>query len=134
MNNNSNNVIVIILSIVVVLLAGACMGFLVSNSVSVALGPVTAEMAEMKVIQREIQTELNKKGTMAGGNYGTQLRALDQKLTALSSKLTSIPSKPSGGGGGGCGGGQAPQDANKVYDLPIGSSPVLGNKASSVTI
>ena len=55
-----------------------------------------------------------------------EIAALTQKIDALTQRL--------GGGGGRAGGGPPPEDYEKVHNLDIGNSPIMGAKDAPVTL
>lgn len=113
-----NNILVVVLGVITVVLFGVCLMLGISNSISVAVGPLAAQVGELTGIDKEINRRLS---------------AIEARQTALApanGAAGQVVNPP--GQGAGCGG--APVDNNKVYTIPIGDSPVLGKRNAPVTI
>src|SRR5947209_6240959 len=124
-----DNVLVLVLAVLVVIFSGSCLVFFIGNAVSIPMIPLTAEVAEMKVIQKEMQRQLSERGA------ARQLTMLNQQLASLNTKLDALDEKIGGGLGQNGQRRQMPSpDDNKVYNIPSGDSPVLGKKDAPVTI
>ena len=122
-----NNILKVVLVVMVGVLAGTSFLFGMDNVVSTALGPLTAHVREMTLIQRDIQRRLN---SQAGGNVAAQLMVMNQRLALLEAKLNGAAAFAQN---------QRPmmppqEDFNKVYAIAVGESPVLGKKNAPVTI
>ena len=125
-----DNALIIVLAVIIVVLSCLLLG----NVVSVSLAPVNASMGEMRAVQREILQRLES----GKNDIKEQLANLDRRLFSIEAKqnvqagaLNAPPNRQ----GGGCGGAAGPgPDYNKVQNIPIGDSPILGPKNAPITI
>ncbi len=129
-----NNALIIFLVSVAVFLAGVNLVLEIEKAVSSSIAPLTVELGELKAGLRAIQRDISAdKAANRGADLPVQLAALNQRLAAMETNLKNIaaaqknqprpPSRPA----------EQP-DANKVYVLPDGASPVAGKKEAPVTI
>ncbi len=127
-----NNALVLVLSTVVFFLSIQCLLFFVGKTVSLSLGPLTAEVGGLKVAEQGIQRELNS-GT---NDLKNQLEIINKRLTVIESKGSNngnmVPNNRAQAAGG-CG-GVVGEDVNKVYTIPVGDSSILGKKNAPITI
>ncbi len=118
-----NNILVALLGVIAVVLFGVCLMLGIGNSISVAVGPLAAQVGELTGIDKEINRRLS---------------AIEARQTALApangapGQVVNAPPGPCGGAPNG--GGAPPVDNNRVYTIPIGDSPVLGKRNAPVTI
>jgi len=121
-----NNLIVILLVVLIGVISGV--GFLIGigNAVGVALNPLNTRLAAIESEQRNIENKLNAQGNEGNGNAAAPLADIQKELDQIKDKInTNAAPQPQ----------QPPsEDMNKVYDIPIGVSSILGNKNASVTI
>ncbi len=103
-----------------------------SLSVRAGLAPMGSAMREVITMQRELDKKLTE-GVIA------DTASLDARMTALEAELRMLKQRPSGVAmPGAAQGNQQPQqppaeDLNKVYDLPIADSYILGKPDAKVT-
>ena len=122
-----NNLVLIILIVLIGVLSAFGLLWGISQAVQVASIPVVdrvdAVIAQQRYMERRIN-EINQKLS--------DVSALNTKLDQLQTRLAALPSGP---------GGNAPnrpmppqEDFNKVYDIPVGSSVIVGKKNAPITI
>ena len=143
-----DNILIVVLVILVIVLSGASLMFGVSNSITVAISPLTTQIAQLVTIDKEIQTKLNSRNNMdtnasqlmflsqrialletrldntAGGNFGQQFpsqQQYGQRFHTQQQPNQQIPAQPT-------------EEPNKIYSIPAGISPILGNPSAPVTI
>ena len=109
-----NNALIIVL--VVVISFGAAVGLLfgINNAISVQVTPMSGHLMQVAVSQQRLNDKII---------------ALEKKIDELETKAKQQPMIPP----------QAMQqppseDLNKVYDIPVGSSPVFGKKDAPLTV
>jgi protein-disulfide isomerase len=126
---NKNSLVVILLVILIGVVSGVGLLIGVNNAIGVALGPLNAKIADIERAQRSIEDKLNTPGN---DNTSSSLANIQSELGQIQGKINTIGSAPQA---------QQPQpqqppaeDMNKVYNIPIGVSSVLGNKNAPVTI
>jgi len=132
-----DNLLVIVLVILVILLSGVSLILGLNNTISMAIAPLTRQISELTVIEKQIQ---QKQETLGNADALTaQVMFLNQRVAMLESRINS-------NGGGNFGqpsfgqqtGQQRPaqpaQDLNRIYTIDIGTSPILGNPKAPVTI
>lgn len=117
-----NNILVGVLAVIGVVLLGVCLMLGVSNCISVAIGPLTAQVGELTGVTKEINRRL------------TALEARQTALAPSNGAPAQVVNAQGPCGGAPSVGGPPPVDYNKVYTIPIGSSPVLGKRDAPVTI
>lgn len=126
-----NNGLIVVLSLLVVVLSGITLVYFVGQTVGLSVAPLTAQVGEAVAL-------IKVKGTQGdNAELAAQLKSIDQRLASIESKFINVgrmPQRPAGGAGGGCGSAQPAADANKVYDIKIGDTPVMGSKDAKVTI
>jgi len=124
------NTAVILLVILIGAVCGVGLLMGINNAVNSAISPLNAKLAEIERAQKSIEMKLNTQGG-SNNNLYPYLSAIQSQLAQLQNKI----------GSNGFGGGQQPQpqqppaeDMNKVYTIPEGVSPILGNRNAPVTI
>jgi protein-disulfide isomerase len=120
-----NNVLIVALVILIGLLSGIALLIGINTTVTVAMAPVNARLANVEIKQNEILKKLNTAGGGSSNNAEvlTQITALQNQLKAFEAKA--MPQAPAG---------PPPEDLNKVHIIEIGNSPVMGKKDAPVTI
>jgi protein-disulfide isomerase len=123
---NKNNTVIVLLVVLIGCISGIGLLIGINNAVGSALSPLNAKLTEISSRLRIIEDKLNSPGF--GGNAG-----------GLQYQMQQILNKLNGVGGGQFGGGQQPQqppaeDMNKVYNLPVGPSSIIGAPNAPVTI
>jgi len=117
-----NNVVVVLLIVLIGIIAGIGLLVGIGNSVSVALSPVNAKLSEVLIREKNIEDKLNN----GGGGNPSGLADIQKQLEQIQNKINAAqPAQPPG---------PPPEDMNKVYNLPVGVSPVLGKKDAPVAI
>jgi protein-disulfide isomerase len=97
----------------------------INNAVGVALNPLNAKLAEIDRTEKMLENKLNSQSNV---NLSGPLSEIQRQLSQIQSKInTNAPN------------GQQPQqppseDLNKVYNIPEGTSAVIGKKDAPVTI
>jgi protein-disulfide isomerase len=127
---SKNTLIIVLLIVLIGVLAGVGLLIGIDNAVGVALAPLHAKISAIEREQRSIETRLY---AQVNNNASLPLADIERELGQIQGKINTLgnaPQQPQGP--------QAPQppqeDMNKVYNLPIGISPILGNKNAPVTI
>lgn len=118
-----NNALIIILVILIGLLSGIALLLGINTTVQVAMAPVSARLGQIEITQRIILEKLSANESQMGNKFSSiqsQLKGMENKLGPRPS--FNLPPAP------------PQEDFNKVYDLPIGVSPVNGKKEAPVTI
>ncbi|MDE2009893.1 MAG: thioredoxin domain-containing protein [Candidatus Omnitrophica bacterium] len=113
--DNKNNVIVILLVVLIVIVSVVGIQGAIKGSLQNALVPLDQKLGVIQSSERDIENKLD---------------GLERQLSLVSSKVDSIhtvaPQQPQFQ--------PPPEDMNKVYNIPVGTSAVLGNKNAPVTI
>ena len=119
-----NNLVVILLVVLIGVITGV--GFLIGigNAVGVALNPLNTRLAAIESEQRNIESKLSAVGNQ--GNTAKPLANIQKELAQIRDKInTNVAPQPQ----------QPPsEDMNKVYNIPVGVSSVLGKNDAPVTI
>jgi protein-disulfide isomerase len=124
---NKGNVVITLLIVLIAAVLGVGLLIGVNNAVTVAINPLNAQVAEINRTVKNIENKLN-----SGNNSN-----IEGTLSSIQNTLTQLENRPAGAAA------QQPQaqqqqppaeDMNKVYDIPIGVSSILGNKNAPVTI
>jgi protein-disulfide isomerase len=120
-----NSLIVILLVVLIGVVAGVGLLIGISNAVGVALNPMNAKLTEIMVRQKNIEDRLNGQGI---GNSSSSLADIQKELEQIQNKISA--------NGGNAQQPQQPpaEDMNKVYNIPVGPSSILGKKNAPVTI
>jgi len=120
-----NNLVVILLVVLIGVITGV--GFLIGigNAVGVALNPLNTRLAAIESEQRNIESKLNSVGNQ--GNTAEPLANIQKELAQIKDKINTNgaaaqPQQPPS------------EDMNKVYNIPVGVSSVLGKNDAPVTI
>jgi protein-disulfide isomerase len=126
---SKNNVVVVLLVVLIGIVSGIGLLIGIDNAIGVALNPLNVKLAEIERTEKSIESKLNAQG--AGGNAALPMADIQKQLEQLQNKLNTIgtnapqPQQPQ----------QPPaEDMNKVYDIPVGVSAILGKKDAPVTI
>jgi protein-disulfide isomerase len=122
MENKNNTIIIILLSFLIGVVSCLCMLTGVNNAVRNQLGPINVKLAQIENLERNIQDKLNS--TNGSGDIQNQLQQIQNRINAMGNGNVQ-PQEVQG---------PPPEDMNKVYDLPVGVSSVLGDKNAPVTI
>lgn len=116
-----NNILLVLLVVFVGMAAGLGLLIGIGNAVQVSSMPLVERLDRMSMTQKDIERKISD---------------LTIKFEALDKRLATMPM-----GGAGMPGGNAPrppmpppEDFNKVYDIPVGNSVVIGKKDAAVTI
>ena len=119
-----NNIVVLLLVILIGISSGVGLLLGISNIVSVANFPLAERVGYVALGQGNIERKLNE--------LGVKLAAVDGKLSAMDGKLAGLGQQPSPGAAP----NQPPptEDLNKVYNIPVGNSIIVGKKDAAVTI
>jgi len=125
---NKNSLVVVLLVVLIGIVSGIGLLIGVGNAVGVALNPLNARLSSIEAEQKSIESKLSS-GNNGGSNLSAPLADIQKELGQLQDKINAAPqpqaAQPQ----------QPPaEDMNKVYDLPIGISSVLGRKDAPVTI
>ena len=119
-----NNLVVILLVVLIGVITGV--GFLIGigNAVGVAINPLNTRLAAIENEQKIIESKLNAAGNQ--GNTAESLANIQKELAQVKDKINSnVAPQPQ----------QPPsEDLNKVYNIPVGVSSVLGKNDAPVTI
>jgi len=126
--DSKNNVVVVLLIVLIGLVGGVGLLIGINNAVGVSLSPLNARIAAIEIAERNIEAKLNTQPQGGGNN-----QAFNDSLAAIQKQLTDLQNKPAPA---------APQaqqqppaeDMNKVYNIPVGISSILGNPNAPVTI
>lgn len=108
-----NNGLLIVLVIIVSIGSGVGLLFGITNLVNTAVAPVSGQLTQISANEARLSDKL---------------AALEKKIGDLEDKMRQQPQAAP----------QIPQppaeDMNKVYDIPVGNSPIFGDKNAKVTI
>jgi protein-disulfide isomerase len=128
--DSKNTVVIVLLVVLIGVLAGVGLLIGIDNAVGVAIAPLHAKMAAIEREQRSIETRMYAQGS---SNVSAPLADIERELGQIQGKISSLGSGPQQPQGQ-----QAPQaaeeDMNKVYNLPMGASTVIGDRNAPVTI
>ena len=117
-----NNLVVILLVVLIGVITGV--GFLIGigNAIGVALNPLNTRLVAIENEQKIIESKLNAAGNQA--NTAEPLANIQKELAQIKDKINSnvAPQQPPS------------EDMNKVYNIPVGVSSVLGKNDAPVTI
>ncbi len=118
-----NNILIIALVVLVGLLSGILLLVGIGQAVNVAVSPISAQLAEISSSVKALQQKLDSGAGQ--GSLSAQLAALDKKLEGLNNGAAPRQAQPP----------QPPsEDFNKVYTIPVGTTPVAGLKSAPITI
>jgi len=120
----SKNSVVIFLLIVLIGIGGALVLLRgIDNAVSAGLRPLdvklTAIEAEQKSIEDKLSTQVNPMAIVAG--IQGQLGQIQNKIDSMGNQPQQPQQPP-------------PEDMNRIYNIPVGVSAILGDKNAPVTI
>jgi protein-disulfide isomerase len=123
---SKNNVVVILLIVLIGIVSGIGLLIGIDNAIGVALNPLNSKLSDIDRSVKSIEAKLD-----AQGNGGSANADIQRELAQLQNKLNTIgnnaPQQPQAA--------QPPaEDMNKVYDIPVGISSILGKKDAPVTI
>lgn len=129
MENKGNNIIVILLVVLIGVVYGVGLLMGINNAVGNALSPIYARITEISVNEKFILDRLTAQGST---NISGSLSTIQEQLAQIQNKLNNM------------GNGQVQQqpqpqqppaeDMNKVYDIPVGVSTVIGRVNAPITI
>jgi len=129
MENKGHNIIVILLVVLIGVVSGVGLLMGMNNAVGNALSPLFVRMTEINVDIKLIQDRLTAQDST---NISGSLWAIQAQLAQLQSKMNNMGNGPVQ---------QQPQpqqppaeDMNKVYDIPVGVSTVMGKANAPITI
>lgn len=109
-----NNLIVILLLVLIGVMAGLGLLFGITNAVQVAMTPLVERVNETAANQKNIEQKLNA--------ISASLANLDRRLKQAPQPAAKPQQQPPS------------EDMNKVYDIPVGLSVIVGKKDAPVTI
>jgi len=121
---NKNSSFVLLMVILVGLVGGVGLLIGINNAVTHAVKPLYERLAS---IEREL-VNIERTSSQGSGAQGGSLLQVERQLAQIQYRLNTMgnaapqPQMP------------PPEDMNKVYDLPVGISSVLGDKNAPVTI
>lgn len=109
-----NNAVMVLLVVLISVLAGLGILIGIGNAVQVASMPMVERMERIAAVQKDIL----------------------QKIELLNAKVDSIPSRAAANAPAPSFAPQQPpsEDLNKVYDIPVGKTPVIGKTNARVTV
>lgn len=124
---SKNSVIVVLLVVLIGVVAGVGLLIGINNAMGVALNPLNAKLATIEDEQRRLENKLN---TQQDNNISPRLNDIQSELGQIQDKINNIKINPQP---------QQPQqppseDMNKIYNIPVGVSSVLGKQNAPVTI
>ncbi|MBF0388408.1 MAG: thioredoxin domain-containing protein [Candidatus Omnitrophica bacterium] len=126
---NNNKLLTVVLVALTAVVGGLGVVFSVGMAIQSATMPMTSVLKEIADGQKKMEASIIQSGK-------SELKALEVRLAALETEVTMLKSRPQLAERA-----QQPQppqppaeDLNKVYDLPVGSSHILGAKNAKVTI
>ena len=108
-----NNIILVLLVVLIGVLSGLGLLFGVSNAVQVAVAPLVEKAGQVVGKQQDIDRKM--------GVLNDRLMAMEKRLDVPPPPQQNPPQPPQ-------------EDLNKVYDIPVGNSIVVGKKDAPVTI
>jgi protein-disulfide isomerase len=115
-----NTVLIVILVVLLGVLAGIALLLGVSSTVQMAMSPIMARLNQVEATQKLIVQRIGESGAMS-----SQLSSIESQLKSIQDKF----------------GGNAPaapeppaEDFTKVYDIPLGTSPIKGKADAPITI
>ncbi|MDE2221719.1 MAG: thioredoxin domain-containing protein [Candidatus Omnitrophica bacterium] len=114
---NKNDVIAILLVVLIAVIAMVGIQVSVKNGVQVALSPVKQQLDGIGKQERNILNQLN--------GIHRELNQMRNKVNSMGNGVPRFQPQPQL---------PPPEDMNKVYNIPVGDSAVLGNKNAPVTI
>jgi protein-disulfide isomerase len=125
---NKNNMVVILLVVLIGVVSGVGLLIGINNAVGVALNPLNARLAEIDRTEKVLESKLNAQGS--DSNVTSTLADIKNELSQIQSKINNV------GGGNAAPQPQQPpaEDMNKIYDIPVGISSVIGKQDAPVTI
>lgn len=108
-----NNALVIVLVVVISVAAAIGLLFGINNAINVQISPMSGHLMQVAVNQQRVNDKIAE---------------LEKKIVELEGKLKQQPQAPSLA--------QQPpsEDFNKVHDIPVGDSPIWGNKDAKITV
>ena len=120
---NKNNVVVVLLVVLIGVISGAGLLIAVNNAVGVALSPLNAKLTEISAQQRYIEDKLSARGGAGvSPDIQNELQQIQNKINSIGNAPAQQPQQPPA------------EDMNKVYNIPVGISSILGNRNAPVTI
>jgi len=121
--DNKNNVVIVLLIVLIGGITGVGLLIGINNAVGVALNPINAKLVEISGRLKGIEDKLTTQGGAVPLNIQNELQQIQNKINTLGTN-NNAPAQP-----------QPPaEDMDKVYNLPIGISSVLGSSSAPVTI
>jgi protein-disulfide isomerase len=120
---NKNNVIIVLLVVLIGVVAGVGLLIGIGNAVGGALSPLNAKLAVIENTEKNIQARLNTIDNLRSSldNLQGELAQLRGRVGAGNGPQPSFPP-------------QQQEDMNKVYNIPVGVSSILGKKDAPATI
>jgi len=110
-----NNIVLVLVLVVVGILAGFALLFGIGNAVQVATAPLVEKLRETSAQQKALERKVDQLNTRAD-----ELKA----LFAQAAKRAGAPQPTP----------PPLEDPNKIYNIPVGASVVIGKKDAPVTI
>jgi len=125
-----NNILTVILSVFVGVLAGVSLLLGINNTVINANVPLFSQINEVANNQSNVEKKIE-----ALGEKITKQQELTQALLAKVDNMATVVQRPVAAVAQQPTPQQPPtEDLNKVYDIPVGKSPIIGKKDAPVTI
>jgi protein-disulfide isomerase len=119
---NKSSLIIVLLVILIGVVSGVGLLTGVNNAVRASLSPIYAKLAEIDRTEKSIENKLNAGGN---GNSNASLIAIQNELSQIKNKINANVEQPQM---------PPPEDMNKVYTIPSGTSAIIGKKDAPVTI
>ena len=111
-----NNIVLVLLVILIGIASGLGLLYGIDNAVQVATFPLVERINEIAQHQKAIEKKLDANLVL--------LKGINNRLKSLPASAQRQPSQA-----------QAPsEDLNKIYDIPVGDSVIIGKKDAPVTI
>ncbi len=110
-----NNALIVLLVVVISIASAVGLLFGINNAVSVQVAPLTNYAMQFSANQQQLNDKI---------------AALDKKIVELEAQVKSRPSVAAAPAIA-----QPPaEDLNKVYDIPVGTSPIFGKSEAPITV
>jgi protein-disulfide isomerase len=125
---SKNSVVIVLLVVLIGIVSGVGLLIGIDNAIGVALSPLNAKLAAIERSEKSLE---NKLDSQANVNSSVPLGDIARELAQIQNKISTIgangpqPQQPQQ---------PPPEDMNKVYNIPVGISAILGKKDAPVTI
>lgn len=127
---SKNTLIIVLLVVLIGVLAGVGLLIGIENAVTVAIAPLQEKLSVIEREQKNIEASITAKNT----NASNPMADIERELGAIQGKLANLSAPAPAAAPGPQGVQQPPEDMNKVYNIPVGVSSVIGPKNAPVTI